>query len=788
MNAPAVKGSIDGWLLDVYEDPLGGAAVWFLGDDGVRRRLHQRFAVTFYAGGEAQLLGALEGALARRVFPNQPPARLAREQRFDVFARKLVDVLAVAIDRPADLAPFFRQVSAAFPGLTFWDADLQFSLRYAAQVGASPLCRCRVALGPGSEVISVTALEDPWQVDPSTMPLRVLTLRPDCDPAHAMPRALLVSTGGEPEFRLALRPARPLLVNLRALLSAYDPDLILTDWGDTWLLPLLLDLAEEHNLPLPLKRDPQAAIHWRKERWYFSYGQIVYRGQQVFLYGRWHIDRKNAMMWSDYELDGVLEMARVTCLPLQTAARVSPGTGISSIQMLAALKRQILVPWQKQQAEMPKPASDLYSADQGGLVFQPTPGVHRNVAAVDFVSMYPAIIVHFHISPETIGVSTPHSLRVPALNFVIDQGASGIVSMALAPLLNKRVTLKRRQSTLAKWDQRRASDKKRSSALKWLLVTCFGYLGYKNARFGRIEAHQAVTAFGREALLAAKDAAEEAGATVLHGYVDSLFVQWAGCPTRERLDALLADIEARTGLPIALDGVYKWVAFLPSKLDSNRPVPNRYFGIFEDGSIKARGIALRRRDTPAFIARVQGELVDILARAEDPYAALPEALAHLGRRLWELKHGRAPLEELLLAQRLTRDIDAYRSPSPAARAARQLQDAGKVTKPGQRVRFFYTLGDPGVHAWDLPIPPDPRSLDLSRYAELLLRAAREVLEPFQPVPEPPLLPLAGQKVIACPAEPDPAFYALEEGSFDAPGELALSPVQLRERVRVGSSL
>ncbi|MBI4671989.1 MAG: hypothetical protein HY741_10035 [Chloroflexi bacterium] len=34
------------------------------------------------------------------------------------------------------------------------------------------------------------------------------------------------------------------------------------------------------------------------------------------------------------------------------------------------------------------------------------------------------------------------------------------------------------------------------SAHKWLLVTCLGYLGYKNARFGKIEAHEAVTAFG----------------------------------------------------------------------------------------------------------------------------------------------------------------------------------------------------------------------------------------------------------------------------------------------------
>ncbi len=89
-----------------------------------------------------------------------------------------------------------------------------------------------------------------------------------------------------------------------------------------------------------------------------------------------------------------------------------------------------------------------------------------------------------------------------------------------------------------------------------------------------------------------------------------------------------------------------------------------------------------------------------------------------------------PPAQLLLAQRLTREIEDYRSPSPAARAARQLREVGKIVKPGQRVRFLYTLGAPGVRAWDLPAKPDPAALDLARYKELLLRAASEVLGPF----------------------------------------------------------
>ena len=36
----------------------------------------------------------------------------------------------------------------------------------------------------------------------------------------------------------------------------------------------------------------------------------------------------------------------------------------------------------------------------GGMVYQPTVGLHRDVGGIDFVSMYPGIMVHFNISPE----------------------------------------------------------------------------------------------------------------------------------------------------------------------------------------------------------------------------------------------------------------------------------------------------------------------------------------------------------------------------------------------------
>jgi DNA polymerase-2 len=264
-------------------------------------------------------------------------------------------------------------------------------------------------------------------------------------------------------------------------------------------------------------------------------------------------------------------------------------------------------------------------------------------------------------------------------------------------------------------------------------VTCFGYLGYKNARFGRIEAHEAVTAYGREALLRAKEAAEELGFEVLHMYVDGIWVKRAGASKVADFQPLLDEILKRTGLPIALDGVFNWVAFLPSRVDDRVPVANRYFGVFQDGSIKMRGIEARRRDTPVFIGEMQEEMLERLAQIARPEqfpGCLTDILAMLRRHLSALRARRIPLEKLLVYQKLSRELEEYSSPSPPARAVAQLKAIGKTMRPGQVVRFLYTLGEPGVHAWDLPVRPNPKSIDHKRYAELLLRAAGTALQPF----------------------------------------------------------
>jgi DNA polymerase I len=121
---------------------------------------------------------------------------------------------------------------------------------------------------------------------------------------------------------------------------------------------------------------------------------------------------------------------------------------------------------------------------------------------LDFTSFYPSIIVNYNLSPETL------------------DGAKrrGFLSSVVEPLLDLRLETKR----LKKIDPRYNGL---DSVLKWMLVTCFGYTGYKNAKFGRIEVHESITSISRELLIKTKQIAESMDIEVQHGIVDCLWVK-----------------------------------------------------------------------------------------------------------------------------------------------------------------------------------------------------------------------------------------------------------------------
>ena len=255
----------------------------------------------------------------------------------------------------------------------------------------------------------------------------------------------------------------------------------------------------------------------------------------------------------------------------------------------------------------------LLVGDRGGFVYEPRVGAHDFVGEVDFSSMYPSIMADNNISAETVLCKCcPDSpIRIPELNYNICIKRKGIVPKTLRFVVDKRLYYKKMKKESPDPHLREVYDN-RQIALKWILVTCFGYLGYKNAKFGTVDGHIGVCAFGREALLNASHTAEEAGFEVIHGIVDSLWLKKPDA-SLEDYENLCKAITKQTGIPISFEGRYKWIVFLPSKTHPRVGVLNRYYGVMEDGKIKVRGLEVRKRDTPRFVFDAQTEMINTLA-------------------------------------------------------------------------------------------------------------------------------------------------------------------------------
>ena len=421
------------------------------------------------------------------------------------------------------------------------------------------------------------------------------------------------------------------------------------------------------------------------------------------------------------------------------------------MQLDRAFQDHILIPWRKGEPEKFKTAWDLLVADKGGLVFQPKLGIFEDIAEIDFASMYPTLMAIHNLSAETVLCECCENHRVPESGYTVCEKREGMVPKVLRPLLARRTWLKRmakefgvkssefgdiektfgvkkgdresgglrpepcevqgchapnvvhggmKEENLKKEEIRPQNDriekeeieKKRESyerrqvALKWTLVTCFGYLGYRNARFGRIEAHEAVTAFGRETLLQAKEICEEAGFELLHAITDSLWIRRKDLREEEVLE-LCRKISEATGVTMNLEGIYRWMLFLPSKGNRESPVANRYFGLFKNGKLKARGLAFRRGDMPGLIQEAQLRMLEVLAEANnaDEYRSkIPEVLDLLLEYSLVLKDGRAKSEDLAIRRTISQEPNDYKVDSPIALAAQQLEDSAFRSIPERR--------------------------------------------------------------------------------------------------------
>jgi len=644
------------WILDsVYR---GGVDLW--GKDGTVKKLHHEYDPPFYLHlpdphPHHEMIAALESGYRAEECTFR--TIFGDRAGYKVFAGRPV---AEAIEQQT-------QYEAQL-----FNVDVRIDQRFMAEHGIVPCCA-----------------EHESRFSPDlTYDLRQMEIRIDGNPALSSAYSGIHVIHERTE-RLH-GAVRDVLADLFPLVTACDPDVILMPDADAWM-PKLLQQARACDLVMPFSRTGK--YRTMDARSYWSYGRVEHKEAVLIPDGRILIDTEQSFVYREGGVAGVLMAARLSGLSPNLASRFTPGTLISSYEVYEAIKLGIAVPFRKSDAEKVRRFAELRAADRGGMMFQPAPGVYEDVDEIDFTSLYPSIIVQSNLSPETID----HPERPGFLPAVLD------------PLLGLRISTKQAK----KHDPRYAGI---DSILKWMLVTCFGYTGYKNAKFGRIEVHEGITGRSRDILLRTKDIAEAMGFTVLHGIVDCLWVQ--GSPVRALKDC----VEQQTGLLTEIEH-FDWIVFLPQNDGSGSY--SHYYGRLSDGSVKVRGIAARRHDTPEYIRSMQRDMLSVMSGAAtiaDLGTVKGQVNAIYRRTVENLPHAR--LNDLAINRRISRLTYAHRCIEGAAVNA--YREQGVAIAPGMKISYVVR----NTRKYQVDPIWNAGSFDVSWYRGLLEKAWKEISYAF----------------------------------------------------------
>ncbi|TLY30254.1 MAG: hypothetical protein E6K63_02425, partial [Nitrospirae bacterium] len=201
-------------------------------------------------------------------------------------------------------------------------------------------------------------------------------------------------------------------------------------------------------------------------------------------------------------------------------------------------------------------------------------------------------------------------------------------------------------------------------------------------------------------------------------------------------EALAQAISARTRLPIAVEGLYHWIGFLPSRVNPRMPVHNQFAGVFETGEMKVRGLEVRRSDAPMVVKRAQAEILRCLSDAKtlrELREAVPRVIEIVRAYRQYLRGGRARLEELVISKTLSQDPRSYRHETMTAIAAKELLGHGVKLQAGESLHYVITdaaarLPQDRVRA--AATVDGTWSYDADAYEKLLHKAALAILSPL----------------------------------------------------------
>lgn len=419
-----------------------------------------------------------------------------------------------------------------------------------------------------------------------------------------------------------------------------------------------------------------------------TFGDLNYSELAAYCLRDSEITYKLTSFDNDSAMKLLLVLARIASMPMEDVSRQGVSRWIRNFMHREHRKRNILIPNAEEiltkKGRTSTTAVIKGKKYKGAIVVEPTPGVHFNVAVMDFPSLYPSIIKVWNLGYQSIRCNHPgcRGHNIPDTQHWVCTEKRALESLLIGSLRDLRVN----------WYKSRAKDKTLPPELRsWYSITQGALKVILNASYGVFGADsfdlycppvaEATAAIGRYSITQILKHAESQGIKVLYGDTDSLFLK---NPSKEQIDELVHYTEHELNMGIDVDKIYRYAVFSSRK--------KNYLGVLEDGTVDVKGLTGKKKHIPLFIKLAFNQMKETLAKVKNPadFEKARKEIAEIVRQRYnQLKRREwSDINDLAFHVALGDELVSYTKTTPQhVKAARILQKSGKELRAGDLISF-----------------------------------------------------------------------------------------------------
>ena len=417
----------------------------------------------------------------------------------------------------------------------------------------------------------------------------------------------------------------------------------------------------------------------------------------------------------DLLMNLLVVVSRIARMPIDDIARMGVSQWIRSLIYYEHRQRNALIP---KRAELEKKSvgvvSDAVIKDKkyrGGLVVDPTEGIHFDVTVMDFASLYPSIIKVKNLSYET--VRCPHEEckknTIPQTNHWACTKNNGLTSLLIGSLRDLRVNYyKHLSKNKSLSEEQRQQYTVVSQALKVILNASYGVMGAEIFPLYFLPVAEATTAIGRYTILETIKKCQESHIEVLYGDTDSLFIK---NPTKEQILSVIDWAKIEHGVELEVDKEYRYVVLSGRK--------KNYLGVTKSGKVDVKGLTGKKSHTPPFIKTLFYELLDILAEVknvEEFGNAKKKITDKITEYAKKVEAKEIPLSDLAFNVMISKAPSEYIKTVPQHIRAAKLLESVRELKKGDIISYVKIINKPGVKPVEMARPEE---VDSKKYMEFM---------------------------------------------------------------------